>query len=275
MSLAADFARDGFVVVPGFADPATRAALALRAHAIVDAWDPAEACGVFRTQGRRADDYFLSSGEEIRCFLEEDAADEGGALRVPKALAVNKIGHALHDHDPVFAPFFRSDAVRDIVSHLGVARALLAQSMVIFKQPRIGGAVPWHQDAAYLRTEPMSVVGLWLALEDADLDNGCLWAIPGGHRGPQRERFRRDGAGGAVLDRLDDSPWEEDGAVALPVAAGTLIALHGRLPHRSDPNRTDHTRLATTLHVIDAAARWAPDNWLTRRTPMRGFQETA
>ena len=64
--------------------------------------------------------------------------------------------------------------------------------MYIFKQPRIGGEVGCHQDATFLYTDPMTVTGFWFAIEDATLDNGCLWAEPGGHTGPLRQVFKRN-----------------------------------------------------------------------------------
>ena len=69
---------------------------------------------------------------------------------------------------------------------IGMADPLAIQSMYIFKQPHIGGEVGCHQDATFLYTEPMSVTGFWFAIEDATVENGCLWAQPGGHRGPLR-----------------------------------------------------------------------------------------
>ena len=79
--------------------------------------------------------------------------------------------------------------------------------MYIFKPPEIGGEVLCHQDATYLHTEPASVVGLWFALEDATCENGCLWALPGGHKQGLKSRFRRDGEVGLTLDVTDDTPW--------------------------------------------------------------------
>ena len=61
------------------------------------------------------------------------------------------------------------------------------------KQPGIGGEVRWHQDATFFDSTTISVTTFWFALEDATVDNGCLWTEPGGHRGPLRERFLRDG----------------------------------------------------------------------------------
>ena len=70
-----------------------------------------------------------------------------------------------------------------MATDIGIVDPLAVQSMYIFKQPRIGGEVSCHQVATFLYTEPTSVVGFWFAIEDATLDNGCLWAQPGGHRG--------------------------------------------------------------------------------------------
>ena len=63
----------------------------------------------------------------------------------------------------------------------------------IFKQPGVGGSVTSHQDATFLRTEPeQTVVGLWLALDDATVDNGCLWLRNRSHFEPLRRVFVRD-----------------------------------------------------------------------------------
>jgi phytanoyl-CoA hydroxylase len=118
----------------------------------------------------------------------------------------------------------------------------------------------------------MTVTGFWFALEDAGLDNGCLWVEPGGHRGPLRERFVR--TGNAVrLETLDATPWPAARqTVPLPVEAGTLVVLHGLLPHASAPNRSPVSREAYTLHAVDAGSAWARDNWLQRPDlPLRGF----
>ena len=106
----ARFEADGFLRLPGFVAPAACDALRTRAAALVDAVDADELGSVFSTrdQVRTTDDYFLDSGDQVRCFLEEDAVDDAGRLRRDKALAINKIGHALHDLDPVFDGFSRT-----------------------------------------------------------------------------------------------------------------------------------------------------------------------
>ena len=145
--------------------------------------------------------------------------------------------------------------------------------MYIFKQPGIGGEVTCHQDSTFLYTEPLDIVGLWFALEDARVDNGCLWAIPGGHRSGLKSRWVRSPTGGMSFDVIDDSPWPEDQLIPLEVSKGSLILLHGLLPHRSYQNKSGQSRHAYTLHVISGTAHYPADNWLQRspEMPLRGF----
>ena len=273
------WADDGCLVLPGFKPPEEVAAVRERAAELVEACQPAAQGGVFSTRDRArlADAALIASATEVHGFFEEEAVGADGRLRVERARAINKIGHALHDRDPVFERFSRDPRLAELVHDLGVAAPQLWQSMLIFKQPRIGGEVTWHQDATFLATEPEdTVVGLWFALEDATLDNGCLWVEPGGHRGPLRERFMRDerAPGRLHMEALDATPWPSaDRARPLPVPAGTLVVLHGRLPHYSAPNRSAVSRIAYTLHLTDGRTRYSPRNWLQRgeEMPVRGF----
>ncbi len=263
----AAFERDGFLVVEDFLPAAECDALQARAAGLVAGFDPGPVRTVFSTrdQGHARDRYFRESGGDIRFFFEEAATDQ------PVPLALNKIGHALHDLDPVFERVSRRPELAALAAHLGLVRPLLLQSMYLFKQPHIGGEVGWHQDATYLHTRPSTVMGFWIALDDADRDNGCLVALPGGHRGPLRQRFRREGEA-LVTETLDATPWPETRPVALEARRGTLVVLHGLLPHASAPNRSDRPRHAYALHVIDGTADYAADNWLQRPDrPLRGF----
>lgn len=269
--------RDGFLVVPDAIDLDRCHQLTERAEKIVEAFD-ASTVSIFSTheQTRTSDEHFLSSGDSITCFFEEEAFGPDGELVQDKALSINKIGHAMHDLDPVFDEFSRQPVIAEAAEAIGMARPLLLQSMYIFKQPRIGGEVTCHQDSTFLYTDPMSVVGFWVALQDATLENGCLWAQPGGHRGPLRTRFVRDPDDGTRFEVLDDTPFPVPGSpdlVPLEAKAGTLVLLHGLLPHWSDVNRSDRSRHAYTVHVIDGAAHYPDENWLQRSSdlPFRGF----
>jgi phytanoyl-CoA hydroxylase len=271
----AAYDRDGFLVIENFVDDQSCDRLRARAEELVRDFDPAGVVSIFSTheQTRTSDDYFLESGDKIRFFFEENAFLPDGTLRQSKEQSINKIGHALHDLDPVFDRFSRTPEIKQLTSDLDVTEPLLLQSMYIFKQQRIGGEVTCHQDATFLFTEPLRMSGLWFALEDAGVENGCLWAIPGGHKLGLKSRFVRAEGGGTRFEVIDNTPWPEDRVQPLEVKKGTLIVLHGLLPHLSRENRSSKSRQAYTLHVVDASAQYAKENWLQRSAemPLRGF----
>jgi phytanoyl-CoA hydroxylase len=268
------FEREGFAVLPGFRSAEQVAALKARALQIAREFQP-EGRPVFTTeeQKRHADRHFLDSAFGVTCFYEEGAFDEQGCLRQAPEASVNKIGHALHDLDPVFEQFSHGADLQAVAQAVGLEQPQVWQSMVIFKPPHIGGEVRWHQDATFFDTTPQSVTAFWFALDDATQENGCLWVQPGGHRSPLRERFVREGDQ-VRMEPLDASPWPtQEQAVAVEVEAGTLVVFHGLLPHYSAPNRSDRWRIAYTLHATDARCSYKASNWLQRpaHMPVRGF----
>jgi phytanoyl-CoA hydroxylase len=271
--MAKAFDDDGYLVVEDFMPPELCDALSARAVLLVESFDAAEHARVFSScwAAHARDAYFQESGDKIRFFFEEEAFDADGKLRQPKALSINKIGHAMHDLDPVFDRFSRHPHLTALGNAL-FRQPRLLQSMFIFKQPKIGGEVSWHQDSTFLTTEPLSVIGFWFALEDATPDNGGMMAIRGGHKGPLRQRFHRKGEA-VVTDTLDPAPYPDGPKVALSAKKGSLVLLHGLLPHWSGPNRSSRSRHAYTLHVIEGAARYLEDNWLKRGAdmPLQGF----
>lgn len=271
-----NFERDGYLKLPGFV-PIERCR-ELRSHtmSLVSGFVPdVQTRSIFTTkeQTRHSDDYFLGSGDQIRFFYEPEAFDDEGELRRPLDLSLNKLGHAMHDLDDVFGAFSRTPELAALARQLDIGDHVLLQSMYIFKQPLIGGEVDCHIDHTFLWTDPSSVVGFWFALEDATVDNGCLWALPGQHLLPPKKRFRRAPGGGTLMEVLDETPFDLDGLVPLEAEAGTLIVLHGHLPHLSGPNRSPKSRHAYTLHAIDPSAVYPADNWLQRpeSLPLRGF----
>lgn len=271
--------RDGFLVLEDFVDVARCEELMASADELVRQMDR-DIVSVFSTteQTRTSDEWFLSSGDQVRAFFEADAFDDAGSPRQPIEVSINKLGHAMHDLDPTFDRFSRTPELAALAAEIGFVDPLLLQSMYIFKPPRIGGEVTCHQDATFLYTEPITVVGFWFALQDATIENGCLWAQPGGHRGPLRQRFVREGddTDGTRFEDLDPTPLAEAGSpelVPLETPAGTLVVLHGLLPHWSGPNVSSRSRHAYSVHCIERGARYPEENWLRRDSglPLRGF----
>ena len=250
--------------------------LRARAAELVDEFNPDDVRSVFSTtkQTQLDDNYFIDSGDKIRFFLEDDALDDNGNLRQGKEHSLNKMGHAMHDLDPVFDRFSRTPELAEVARRIGFAEPAVLQSMYIFKPPNIGGEVVCHQDSTYIYTEPESCVGFWFALEDATIENGCMQFIPGGHKLPLKKRNYRVADGKLVTETLDDTPWPEEQKIPCEAKAGTLVIFDGRAPHMSATNRSSRSRHAYTLHVIDRQSHYPAENWLQRSAelPLRGFE---
>ncbi|KAH9615869.1 hypothetical protein KSS87_000913 [Heliosperma pusillum] len=217
----------------------------------------------------------ILSSKQIELYTsQEKAFDEDGKLKQPKQVSINKVGHALHELDPVFKGFSCSETFARMLSSLNYKRPAVVQSMYIFKQPGIGGEVVPHQDNSFLYTDPPTCTGLWLALEDATVVNGCLWAIPGSHKNGLVRRFIRDDAG-VHFDRPSPSYASTD-FVPIEVKAGSLVVIHGDLIHQSFENQSPNSRHAYSLHVVDTeGCNWASDNcWLRLHYSRCALNET-
>ena len=125
------FEQDGFLVLKDFVSEDACEALSHRATEIVRTFDPAESFSIFTTnkQTRHSDQYFLESGDKICCFFEEEAFAENGELRQSKSKSINKIGHAMHDLDPVFEQFSRTPELAQISKDIGFKDPRILQSM--------------------------------------------------------------------------------------------------------------------------------------------------
>jgi phytanoyl-CoA hydroxylase len=253
--MLADYRSAGVLVLEDFVPVDACRRLRERALQLVDEFDPVSVRHVFSTtkQTQLDDSYFYESGDKIRFFLEDDAFDESGQLRQSKNDSLNKMGHAMHDLDPIFNAFSRTPELAAVTSTLGYAEPGIIQSMYIFKPPRIGGEVTCHQDSTFIYTEPESCTGFWFALEDATIENGCMQFIPGAHKMPLKQRNYRRDDGKFVIETIDDTPWPEERKLPAEAKAGTMVIFDGRM--------------------IDQSCHYPANNWLQRSAdlPLRGF----
>lgn len=271
------YQEDGVLVIEDFAARKDCEALRQRALELLAEHGPQAPGTVFSTrdQGHAKDRYFQESANGIGVFFEEEAFDGNDQLTVPLERAANKLGHAMHDLDPVFHAFSHGQRLAAVAQAIGLLEPKIIQSMYIFKQPNIGGEVNCHQDSTYLYTEPNSVVGFWFAIEDAHRGNGCLGGLPGQWRMGLKERFRRNAQGQLGLEQLCKPPWDMARLEWLEVKQGTLIVFNGQFPHLSEANRSAQSRHAYTLHAVSGKAHYLGDNWMQRpigfEPPYRGF----
>ncbi|MCY3712873.1 MAG: phytanoyl-CoA dioxygenase family protein [Gemmatimonadetes bacterium] len=130
----------------------------------------------------------------------------------------------------------------------------LFQSMLLMKPPRFGGQKVWHQDNAYFRLEPNDVFGFWIALDDADVANGCMHVIPGSHRAGIGEH------GGVEDDYgLSSAPTTDD-AVACVMKSGDALVFHGETYHYTPPNSSGRRRRALQYHYASTHCRSSKDS---------------
>ena len=264
---------NGYLIIEDFKTHQECDELIQRSKELIEEQDFNNQQSVFDTvsQSHNDDNYFLESGDKIRFFFEEKANLDEENVKTNKQYIVNKIGHALHDLDDKFISFSKNEQLDQIARAIGFHDPLLLQSMYIFKQPKIGGEVVCHQDSTFLITEPESTVGFWFALEDANRDNGCLQVASGGHKGPLRKLFKREN-NKMKMEELSNEPFPETDTF-VEVKKGTLVLLHGRLPHYSCENKSPNSRHAYTIHAIDGKSKYLDYNWLQRPSlKLNGFR---
>lgn len=286
---------NGYLLVPNALSPTTVTALLSETNQMLASFSlddhPMTKFSTGEKDSHVGDDYFLTSGDKVRFFFEEDAFSAAGELTKPKHRAINKIGHYIHELSPRFRKATFTPLHREIAKAIGFRDPRVLQSMIICKQPEIGGRVPPHQDSTFLYTDPPSAVGFWIALEDATIDNGCLSFAKGSHkRAAVKSRFVREEEGGTGFADVTGAKFpeileseeigmdeeEEEGKEEKEeeyelgeVKAGTLLLIHGNLLHKSERNLSGKSRFIYTFHVIEGENEYDGRNWL--QPPKSGF----
>lgn len=208
--------------------------------------------------------------------------DESGRL---ERLLASRF-HMPHRHDATAEWGILHPRVLDVLEALIGPDVLALQSMIFFNPPGTGGQ-GWHQDAYYITTYPDTLIGVWIAIDEADEDNGCLWVVPGSNHEPiypdPPQRQRRFVHAREAFDELpvalnashlDDEQnslaaivRKYPPAVPVPMKSGDVLFFHSHLLHRSYPNRTkDRFRRSYVNHYCNARS-WVPWN---HGTPYEG-----
>lgn len=145
--------------------------------------------------------------------------------------------HFPHKLSPVVHNFLAHPAIVDVLTKVIGPDVKCMQSMLFIKKAGKPGQA-WHQDEDFIPTRDRSLAGAWMALDDATVENGCLWVIPGSHKHgilwPQRDHDDR--SFDCTVESFD-FPYKDSDAIPVEVKAGTIVFFNGYLLHRSLPNR--------------------------------------
>ena len=219
----------------------------------------------YREQGYWVEPDVLSA-DEVAEFKNEILAilrgERGDILELAEDAAELDDDTLLRRHIGIYNSHKVSELVDAHMRHPYIIRLLqdfvspnvkCLQSMVFMKPPGKPGQA-WHQDEVPLPTRDRSLIGVWIAIDDADAENGGLWVYPGSHRaGVLYERVPHDDPRYDGVPQSHRMPYEEDEAVPVEVKAGSALFFNGYLLHRSLNNSTeDRFRRALVYHYMSA-----------------------
>jgi ectoine hydroxylase-related dioxygenase (phytanoyl-CoA dioxygenase family) len=229
--------RDGYFILRGFAPPEAGERMAAETIAAIRADPPSAHVG---------EPAYSTAGD---IFIQPEAKPVAGAVNpedhVSKVFNTHLAG-AAHD--------FAVDArCGTIVADLLGSDVDVFQSMFILKNPGAWGQ-PWHQDSYYFNFDHQPQVGLWLAISEATLDNGCLSVLPGSHKLPVQVH-RPDKRPGANHGYLEIEGIDEAPAVPVTMQPGDLLVFHSYLLHKSVDNVSGGRRAAMVYHYGRAGTR--------------------
>ncbi len=175
--------------------------------------------------------------------------------------------HQPHYISPVMEKYVRHPKICGVLSQIVGAHlpywdgsVKCMQSMLFVKPPGFQGQA-WHQDEIYIPTRDRSLTGAWIAMDDATIENGCLWVIPGSHRMgylyPQRPHNNPE-----EFDFAQESyGFDDSGEIPVEVQTGSVVFFNGYLLHRSKKNRSQIYRRALVNHYCNA---WSLLPWQVR-----------
>ena len=188
--------------------------------------------------------------------VEPDQAKNPVAV-IDRALVVRKISN-LATRDSVFGKLLRHPNVLNTVTSLLGPDVKLLNDQMLCKPARFGSAKPYHQDSPYWPIEPMELVTMWVALDDATLENGCLRYLRGSHRQGVLAHDERLGHHRLPQgwENLPQSPDE----VAVPIPAGSAICHHSLVLHQTAPNTTWNRRRGLSVVFMRATSRWTAES---------------
>ncbi len=239
----ADYERDGFVA---FADVLSAAEVEAAKSALTDGLQK------LRADHRAGGNDYGHTWAATQGSLSVQFEKTGAPIQADDPdleLKVRKFHNVIEAAPAVEAMALTHPKVRAVLDALIGREALMTQNMALVKPPG-GVAKPWHQDDAYFVIAPLSAVcGVWIALDDAGVENGCMQVWPGGHHVGALRHYHADDCE-IVPDRLVN-----EHTVAVPLPPGGAIFFSGLLPHQTPVNSSNTRRRALQFHYRSLDSR--------------------
>ena len=207
-----------------------------------------------------------TSGEGMRNLaVVGDSEQDETADRSEEMLQIMEMWH----YDEVYRELLYHEPLLDIAENLIGPNIQLFHDQALYKPAHHGGEVPWHQDNGYWRCTPANLVSIWMALDDADEDNGCMNVIPGSHleNAPDHDRAISEKG---ELPALLQANVDENRAAPVPLKAGYAMVHHCLMLHQTNPNRSQRRRRAMVIHYMPTGTRNGKGEVMADRLVLRG-----
>lgn len=238
----------------------------------------------YKQQGFLISEDLFDTKETIAIYKEAIEIFRGNNGNIPGIKPVDKgvsDWEVLMQYTAIHFPHKISGLIRDYLPHpkiVGILTEIVSQnvkcmqSMLFVKGPGKKGQA-WHQDEYYIPTRDKSLIGVWIAVDNVDVENGCLWVIPGSHSdGYIRKRIPYTGNDYADIDVNDLSPYTQKDAIPVEVNKGSVVFFNGYLLHSSLANKSkERSRMALVNHYMSAESMlpWNMDGKLSDVEDMR------
>jgi ectoine hydroxylase-related dioxygenase (phytanoyl-CoA dioxygenase family) len=162
---------------------------------------------------------------------------------------------ALLAYDTWYLNVARIPAILDMVAQVIGDDIALWNCSFFAKPAKVGTKTPWHQDGEYWPIDPLATCTVWIAIDAATTENGCLKVIPGSHKSKQLAQHKKNDAPGLALNlQLDDSEFNEADAVNIELEAGQVSLHDVYLFHGSERNESEMSRRGMTLRFMPTSS---------------------
>jgi 2-oxoglutarate-dependent dioxygenase len=195
---------------------------------------------------RAAYDRIFTATEKPATYrnLAQRAGEEqskGAVLQIIDMYKLDEAFRRLHD---------RGDLLDWVEAFVGSPNVCLYHDQALFKPALHGDVVPWHQDNGYWKLAPPTAASIWIALDDATVENGCMWVVPGSQQLGATDHERAGDFSAQLETKADESR-----AVAIPCSAGSAMFHHCQTLHRTLPNTSPRPRRAFVMHFMAAGTQ--------------------